>query len=191
MRWRGIPKSIGIVHPLRPPQVTRTRHKFVALLSTLSSRISSSRSTPARSSRSVSQGGWDGRWAEKRDRGGVSGTTPAINTVMTLASLPPPRYPRCYYAKRFAVLCHREYAGILEPSLNPIHRASIRLYRAISSPLFSFFFFEVSKRMAPLFDLIIIIIISRWRRKLVDLINPLPRFDCLWSSILTLGIFVW
>lgn len=122
-----------------------------------------------------------GEWNHPRDQYGNDARLPSS----------PPRYPRCYYAKRFAVLCHREYAGILEPSLNPIHRASIRLYRAISSPLFSFFFFEVSKRMAPLFDIIIIIIISRWRRKLVDLINPLPRFNCLWSSILILRIFVW
>lgn len=81
------------------------------------------------------------RWAEKRDRGRVSGTTPAINTVMTLASLPP---SRCYYAKRFAVLCHREYAGILEPSLNPIHRASAFIEPSpLRLSLFSLFFRSV------------------------------------------------
>lgn len=94
--------------------------------------------TPARSSRSVSQGGWDER---KRGTGEGSGTTPAINTVMTLASLPP---SRCYYAKRFAVLCHREYAGILEPSLNPIHRASAFIEPSpLRLSLFSLFFRSV------------------------------------------------
>lgn len=167
----GDSESIGIVHPLRPRDsqglVTSSLPYFQP-----SPRISSFRPffTPARSSRSVSQGGWDGRWAEKRDRGGVSGTTPAINTVMTLASSPsPPLAIRD--VTMLSVSLFYAIANMPESS-SPLWTRFIRLYRAISSPF-----------AAPSFPcqsewrliLLLLLLLSRWKRN--DLINSSSRFE--------------